>query len=306
MKVLLSQTALLAAIVVLAATAAAAATEQAPVSSLLYDLEYDENQRLDGYYLVYEPSPTCASAGLETSFAHNRYQARPAAGNALLKLFSNNKDDDDDPSACRAVCLARGVDRDLVSAVMPHMRYAGNAAGFDDFFRTSCSQVESCLMNYYDQQEPLQIYWIHPVTAEKKPHFKIHHGEQKTKCFSTFLGHEFVAETAKGQEVGRVTIEFSTVMAFGESPPCDDPNKHKNVEREIVSTLKSEWIRHERIKRTFSPLGFDKGRLPDDVFAYLGAFYYNNRHNKVLEEWKGKGVFVNWWETNGTYSRSDS
>lgn len=305
MKVLLCRTALLLAVVVVVlsstttAAAAATANEQAPVSSLLYDLEYDENQRLDGYYLVYEPSPTCAAAGLETTFAHNRYQARPATGNALLELFSNNNNDDDDASTCRAVCLGRGVDRELVSAVMPHMRYAGPATGFDDFFRTSCSQVESCLMNYYDQEEPLQIYWIHPVSGEKKAHIKIHYGEQKTKCFSTFLGHEFVAETAQGQEIGRVTIEFITVMAFGESPPCEDPNKHKNVEREIVSTLKSEWIRHERITRTFSPLGFDKGRLPDDVFGYLGAFYYNNRHNKVLEEWKGKGVFVNWWETNG-------
>jgi hypothetical protein len=31
------------------------------------------------------------------------------------------------------------------------------------------------------------------------------------------------------------------------------------------------------VKRTFTPLGFSKGRLPDDVFASMREFYYNNR-----------------------------
>jgi len=55
------------------------------------------------------------------------------------------------------------------------------------------------------------------------------------------------------------------------------------------------------VPRTFSELGFKKGRLPDDIFASMGSFYYNNRHNKVREEWTGKGVFVNWWETDCSF-----
>lgn len=53
-----------------------------------------------------------------------------------------------------------------------------------------------------------------------------------------------------------------------------------------------------KVKRTFSPLGFKKGKLPPDVFALTSAFYYNNAQNVVREEWKNKGVFVNWWETD--------
>ena len=68
-----------------------------------------------------------------------------------------------------------------------------------------------------------------------------------------------------------------------------------------MRTLHNEWRRHNRVTRTFSELGFKKGRLPDDLFASMGAFYYNNRHNKVNEEWKGKGVFVNWWETDCSF-----
>lgn len=67
---------------------------------------------------------------------------------------------------------------------------------------------------------------------------------------------------------------------------------------EIIETLENEWTRHNVVKRTFSPLGFQKGRLPNDVFASMGAFYYNNRHHKVFEEWGDRGVFVNWYESS--------
>eukprot|EP00956_Cyclotella_meneghiniana_P006877 scaffold9281_cov28-Cyclotella_meneghiniana.AAC.2 len=59
--------------------------------------------------------------------------------------------------------------------------------------------------------------------------------------------------------------------------------------------------RHSKVKRTFSPLGFDIGRLPDDLYASLGSYYYNNRERPhvVHEEWgKHKGVFVNYWEAD--------
>jgi len=38
------------------------------------------------------------------------------------------------------------------------------------------------------------------------------------------------------------------------------------------------------MKRTFSPLGFAMGRLPDDLFASIGAYYYNNAIKAIFEE----------------------
>ena len=88
-----------------------------------------------------------------------------------------------------------------------------------------------------------------------------------------------------------------TYYSFGYSPPSDTRDEDHDYTSEIYDALDEEWRRHNRVKRTFSPLGFKKGKLPRDVFASMGAFYYNNQYNKVLEEWGGKGVFVNWWET---------
>ena len=130
---------------------------------------------------------------------------------------------------------------------------------------------------------------------------EIQFGERGTRCFQSFIGHEFVAEDGEtGEFLETIFIEHITTKAIGVSPPNANP-AHRNFELEIKNTLHNEWKRHNRVKRTFSELGFKKGRLPDDIFASMGAFYYNNRHNKVREEWSGKGVFVNWWETDCSF-----
>uniref|UniRef100_A0A7S3P4Q4 Uncharacterized protein n=1 Tax=Amphora coffeiformis TaxID=265554 RepID=A0A7S3P4Q4_9STRA len=131
---------------------------------------------------------------------------------------------------------------------------------------------------------------------------KLEYGPQAMKCFKAFLGHEFVAETAAGEPVEDVvTIEFSTVRTFGQplSPHLKQSSYHmtgRNFDQEIIARLQSEWNRQQQITRTFSPLGFAKTRLPDDVFASLGAFYYNNRHYKIPEE-NMVDVTINWWQS---------
>lgn len=57
-----------------------------------------------------------------------------------------------------------------------------------------------------------------------------------------------------------------------------------------------EWNRAHRVTRTFTEFGFSKSRMPTDLWASISAYYYNNRDNKVLEEWESKGLYVNWWE----------
>lgn len=60
--------------------------------------------------------------------------------------------------------------------------------------------------------------------------------------------------------------------------------------------MRNEWTRCNRVKRTFTELGFAKGKLPKDVWASLSTYNYNNKANAAREEWDRKGFFVNWWE----------
>jgi len=145
----------------------------------------------------------------------------------------------------------------------------------------------------------------------------IGYGERETNCFHSFVGHEFEAYIVDTEYVDgdgnmipdgfdvvefyeHVVIKHTTTKTFGISPPSSSRrfDNQKDLEVEVKSALNKEWSKHHMVERTFSSLGFAKGRLPNDVFASMGSFYYNNRHNVVNEEWAGKGLFVNWWETD--------
>jgi len=295
------------------AVAAAAETEDSAITvvrSLADDLPFDSNGKLQSHQFVYTQG--CATDAVPVPYG---FEFSQVTGKAASDLFGSSDNNDE----CHAACIERGVDRALAAAVLPHKKYPvptnnqiqsapDESKRLQDFIHDACSRVEVCLMNYHDADEPLRLFWIN-TQGENKLHLTIEYGERKTRCFSSFLGHQFQAETASGEIVGTntglsiVTIEHTTVLAFGESPtlvqtPEQNAAELEATTKKIQNTLHNEWTRHNRVTRTFSPLGFAKGRLPDDVFASMGALYYNNRHHKQREEWKGKGVFVNWWEAD--------
>lgn len=268
------------------------ATTDTTLRSLRDDLDFDNNGRLISYQLVY--SPSCASDIEKINIDYDHFEVHELAGNALGEMFGLFENDDF--GKCHAACLERGVDRNIVAAVLPHKIYTteSNSATLGEWFRDSCTSVEVCLMNYIDKENPLNVFWING--ENKKLHITVEYGERKTRCFSSFIGHAFQAETVDGTFIGDLLVKFTTVLAFGEAPSLLIPNEDKT--QTILETLHNEWNRHKAVNRTFSPLGFAKGRLPDDIFASMGALYYNNRKHKVREEWQGKGVFVNWWESD--------
>jgi hypothetical protein len=259
------------------------------VRSIKNDLTFDENGKLSKNYLIYPAG--CDAVRIGNTYG---YESCPVDGEALHEVFPDAKVGD-----CRAACLERGTDRSVAYATMPEKHWDGEGK-FWSWFEPACHAVEVCLLNYHSRTTPVKLYWV-STTGEKTFHLDIEYGERGTRCFTSYLGHTFQAEDGDtGELLESFQIEHVTSKAIGVSPPSDDPRRH-NFDSEIKSTLNHEWTRHNRVKRTFSSLGFKKGRLPDDLFASMGSFYYNNRHHKVREEWKGKGVFVNWWETDCSF-----
>lgn len=271
------------------------------VISSTSEFEYDENNHLASHMLVY--TEECAdlleaeAADMPESF--EQYKLHPVSGDAKAEFFPEGGLQDssmDKPASandCKAICVEKGVDQSLVSAAMPYRHFSFGQ--FGDWFSQNCRKVEVCFMNYHSQT-PVKMFWVDPPGVEHD-HGELRYGERNTKCIDSFLGHRFLF---KDGETGEVlldeTIKHTLVKGIGNSP--DYTGLDRDFEKEIERTLHSEWARHDRVDRTCSPLGFKKGRLPDDVFSSMGAFYYNNRGNKVREEWSGKGVFVNWWEVD--------
>ena len=215
-----------------------------------------------------------------------------------------------------AACLEKGTDRRVAGHTMPHFHYASELgpepatkfrekSNLDHWFTTSCRQMETCFINYAVRERPLEVFWIdtnnnNNNNNSRKKQFDLEYSERKTRCFHSFIGHQFEIVDEPSGFYERVTIEHTTTTAFGTSPPSSSQRFDgiHEVERTVKQALDMEWRKHKEVQRTFSSLGFAKGKLPDDVFANMAAFYHNNRHNLVNEEWEGKGVFVNWWETD--------
>ena len=153
----------------------------------------------------------------------------------------------------------------------------------------------------------MAVYWVSETDGSKVFNAKLNPGERSTNFITSFIGHQFVVhDTQPNQDdytQNQIVFEFTVlnngVVGFGNHRQPMVPKE--SVAEEVRNTLVNEWNRHSKVKRTFSPLGFDKGRLPDDLYASLSSYYYNNRNppHLVLEEWgTHKGVFVNYWEAD--------
>lgn len=274
------------------------------VSNLETQLPYDDNGRLKSYQLVF-PFDDIAKNCPSLSVIHPEIFKVALTGEALQQVFPDYLPDS---NHCTAACLERGVERSLVAYPMPHKQYSGipsDDKSFQDWFADECSSVEVCLMNYYDKQHDLEVYWVVPshlqseIGEELTLNSVLKYGEKHTRCIRSHLGHEFqIQNTADNSIIQNIKIDYPMSMAVGINPRHQKFVKPHQFDSEIEETLVHEWNRHLIPKRTFSTLGFSHGKLPKPVFAAMSTFYYNNRNNKVREDWKDKGVFVNWWEAD--------
>jgi len=298
-------------------TGAQQATTKDSHSSIEDDFDYDENDKLARYYLVFPANrPDChLTANMKSDKGSVNAEVE---GDALERIFPNYVSDGTDPR-CMAAWLERGTDKSLTGYTMPHLHFessgpptAKDKLQFDQWHMVTCKRQEVCFINYQSKR-PLRMYWVPPeyATSQRDDNFdnkrlqvELAYGEKKTHCFFSYIGHVFDVYGFDADDginfYDRIVIEYTSTRAFGTSPPSssqrfDDLQK---LETNVRRALATEWSKHFEVKRTFSSLGFSKGRLPNDVFASMGAFYYNNRNNVVNEEWEGKGFFVNWWEAD--------
>jgi len=290
------------------------------VTSIANDLKFDENQKLAQHYLVFPANrPDCPTIYWKAGYGTS---AIALEGDALAKVFphygnglsylgrdkENELDEDEEDTRCMAACLEKGTDIALAGHTMPRYHFVGEndeqtinkSKEFNEWYTLSCLKVEVCLINYAVEERPLEVFWLNEATNEFISTTKVNYSERNTACFHSYLGHKFVVKDEESGFEETITIEHAITRAFGTSPPSSSQrfDDIEQVEEKVKLAFAHEWRKHKNVKRTFSSLGFAKGRLPDDVFANMGAFYYNNQHYVVNEEWNGKGLFVNWWETD--------
>lgn len=299
---------LLVAVLSTLSLSTATRSERKVVSSLT-DLPFDENDHLSSHIIAYPASGPCSSLvedALPTG--ENLYRHIPFAveGDAAATLFGDKLEEISESSSikdvtqCPAVCLDRGVDSSLVAYPLPGKYYDPDGgdthSSIADFVASlSCGRVEFGFINY--SPKTLSLYWVNG-RGERSFLYPLERMEKNTKFIHTFIGHRFIAEDPDTKtDLLDHTVEFTGVIGV-----LNHENNHRqrDIRKEVKRTMGGEWNKHLQVKRTFSPLGFDKGRLPDDIFGSMRSFYYNNRNppHRLMEEWDSKGLYVNHWESD--------
>jgi hypothetical protein len=262
------------------------------------ELIYDDNDRLQSNWLLFNQNEQCAD------FTRELWSARRDNGKRLVggvegefakKLFGK----DINQESCQLACVERGSMKSLAHAVFPesvHNVDIKDLRSAQSWLFTECQRMELGMVSYH--KEPIDVYWVDTSTQQPKKCGDLLYGEKHTLWQVTSLGHRFTGITRFSKEkVIDYTVSYNAIIVVnGPGPSQQD---EVDFTDEIERTLDFEFRRSGTISRTFTELGFDKGRLPDDLWNSITAYYYNNRDNRAIEEWggkSGKGVYVNWWE----------
>jgi hypothetical protein len=267
---------------------------QHPAVQSIDDFHYDENNRLKNHQLLFHGNPQCESIFDGVNFAKRDIRK---LGGQLLSDFYTTSNGNNSVSNCFVVCLERGIHHDYVIHPLLDQVMSINDSTFSyqsvmNWVQGHCQKKELGFLSYLNHDS--KVYWVDENTGRRVEVGILQPGERNTLWLGSYLGHKFeVVHDDTKQVVGEVEVEFHTMYSLGEQ---FSRVQNRDVRRLVEATFESEWERAHRVKRTFSEFGFDKGKLPKDLFASMSAYYYNNREQATIEEWDNKGVFVNWWE----------
>ena len=294
------------ALLIVLVVAVFSATVVHAAASLEASLRFDENDRLAQNYLVYRlEGPECArlyEAAVSKGPPLEFREVVAASGAWAEDLFRGQQQD----VACPAMCLDRGSSKALVGHVIPEKAFSKPLTGDNakditarqEWIVESCQRAEFGFINWMPVD--LVIYWIN---AQGK-RFKVGDLKQRevnTQWQTTTLGHKFevvdeISDPQQERLVAKFVVQYDSFNVIGNAGSRD--LDHHNVTREVEETLAMEWHRHNRVKRSFTEVGFNKWRMPNDLWNSMATYYYNNRNNKVREEWDSKGLYVNWWDVD--------
>jgi hypothetical protein len=212
---------------------------------------------------------------------------------------------------CNAICLDRGVAKERITHVIPEKFMLESfsdtnnegekrrlAKKFIPWLEQIVMQVEIGFINWTPNEA--KVYWVNVLQGEEEVFVgDLRRKERHTVWQTTTLGHKFkVVDNLTGETLGVFVARHSSVHVLGQPSLSEGvhPMPDREVARQVRDTFRNEWVRAHRVKRTFTELGFNKGKLPTDLWASMQTYYYNNRASLAREEWNDKGVFVNWWQ----------
>ena len=255
------------------------------VINSLEDFPYNEDNRLSKHYFVYQNTDHCVEFAESILKSDSFVRQHASVSNDIAALFFGTNLSD---TGCAVACLEIGSSKNLITEIFPEKKYFSLDYNVSDAFEWYASSCQMKEVGFAIVSEPVKIYWVGP----DKKHLFIadveEAGDHNALWVESALGHVFEAFSIDGSEfLGTYHIEHDSIFYIGEyngaindkfvfdGYPSNDEYLHDMFYR-MHATTKS-------VQRTFTKVGFDKGKLPRDLFNSLSTYYYNNRNNLLSE-----------------------
>jgi len=258
------------------------------------ELPFDENGHLSLHFVVYSEI-LCSNDIVDTlgeSLQEQFIRYIPFSRSALPSLWPV------DNESCTAVYLERGIPAAYIEFPFPHRVFTEtNDSNILSWLMDSVLAVEIGFVSYLPNHA--EIFWIPPTVGETPiKAADLGYAEINTAWITTFLGHQFeVIDSVTGELYGIFTAEYNGFYPLGDAGTfVGSVTDTAYVEEQIRESFYQEFNRYKRVKRTFTELGFKKGRLPNDVWGSVQAYYHNNGARYVREEYENNGFSINWHE----------
>jgi hypothetical protein len=293
-----------------------------PVINAPTELSYDEHRHLAENYLLVSDNKDCQEVLINSWVRRPDFKYRTVLHmtDAMNDMFDMTANDNvgDGYFRCNAICLDQGTDEIHILDVIPEKQFVHsmkniNADGNDlqateddkriamkafiPFIEEVVMRVEIGFLNWTPNEA--KIFWIDQLSGRRIFSGHLKRKERNTQWQTTTLGHVFeVEDDVTGRVIGEYIAKYPAINVIGKPEGNEGvrPVPDKDIGRQVKSTFDHEWRRANRVTRTFTELGFAKGKLPADLYSSIRTYYYNNRMQLAREEWEDKGLFVNWYE----------
>lgn len=259
-------------------------------------LTFNEDGRLMYNYVLF-PDQASESCQQKYSAYHNDHRMKVTVSKNFVddiieKAFQISPENNEDGEGCSAICLPIGLEKQFVnSPIVPHI--AKNVQNVSKFIDKKCMKVDVGMINY--SEDEIEVLWKRDngdpiILRTLKPN-----GDHQLQ--GTYIGHTLVLrKKTDGSIIREYKVIENAYIPIGEYTLPEFPEGFDPIE-DIQTALDNEFDKFQVVKRTFTEFGFQKGKLPRDIWGSMSTYYYNNRENESKEPWDlSKGLYVNWWE----------
>ena len=275
------------------------------VLSTFDQIPVSEDNHLASNLLLYSHTPSCHKIVAESwSVVYpSLREAYPLEG-AIHEAYFGYKHGDagNDHGSCASICLIKGMRAEHLMYPLPDQTWFqskdqvdGDAQMYMNEFLHKCQRVEVGFVNV--MEEDLAVWLVTgPESIEYQGELKP--GDANTMWQDSTIGHTYQFALHDSDDViAEHVVEHDLFYVVGD---VRSGLMNITMRTRIRRTLDREWGRSRRVKRTFTALGFDRSKLPRDLFASMATYYYNNQNNLMLEDWESDGYLahVNWWEVD--------